>query len=191
LHAILSEIGFVKTVVLVDRVDEPSLVNGQPDRMRKIIWPLLNNKFLQQEGMGLKLLLPIELGHLLKKEDAEFYQQARLDKQNMIERLSWSGSSLYDICTQRLLGCVDTESPVKKMTDLFEEGVTAAELSEALGQMMHPRDAFKFLYRVVQEHCQGSTDGDGQWKIPKLALDHVRKQEAQRMHDFHAGYGPG
>jgi len=191
LHSILSEIGFVKTVVLVDRVDEPSLVNGDPERMRKIVWPLLNNKFLQQEGMGLKLLLPIELGHLLKKEDADFYQKARLDKQNMIERLTWSGSSLYDICTQRLLGCVEAESPVKKLTDLFDEGVTAAELSEALGQMLHPRDAFKFLYRVVQEHCQGSADDGDQWRIPKLALDHVRKQEAQRMHDFHAGYGPG
>lgn len=191
LHGILAEIGFVNTIVLVDRVDEPSLVNGDPGRMQQIVWPLLNNKFLQQEGVGLKLLLPIELGHLLKKEDAEFYQKARLDKQSMIERLTWSGSSLFDICTQRLLGCLEPASPVKKLTDLFASDVTTAELSEALGQMLQPRDAFKFLYRVMQEHCQNSPDENPQWEIPKLALEHVRKQESQRMHDFHAGYGPG
>jgi hypothetical protein len=48
-------------IVLVDRVDEPTLVAGRAERMRSLVWPMLESKFLQQEGVGIKMLLPIEL----------------------------------------------------------------------------------------------------------------------------------
>ena len=44
----------VTMLVLVDRVDEPTLINGEPERMRALVWPLLNNKFLQQDRVGVK-----------------------------------------------------------------------------------------------------------------------------------------
>ncbi len=64
---ILYQLGYVGIIVLVDRVDEPALISGDPDRMKALVWPMLDNKFLQQEGVGVKLLLPIELRHLLMR----------------------------------------------------------------------------------------------------------------------------
>jgi hypothetical protein len=190
LRQILEHMGYASLVVLLDRVDEPALVNGQPGKMRSIIWPMLNNKFLQQDGIGFKLLLPIELRHLLRREDEDFFQKARLDKQNMIDRLVWSGSTLYDICNKRLAGCLDSGSTISKLTDLFEADVTTDDVIEALDQMKQPRDAFKFLYRVLQEHCHSASDENPEWRIAKPVLDNVRRQEAQRVQDLYRGLTP-
>jgi len=190
LMQILEEIGYFSMVVLVDRVDEPALVNGEPEKMRSIIWPMLNNKFLQQENIGFKLLLPIELGHLLRREGQNFFQQARLDKQNMIDRLEWSGSTLYDICTKRLLSCLSDNGTVNKLTDLFQEDVSMKDITDALDQMHQPRDAFKFLYRVISEHCQNTPDEQPEWRISKSVLEHIKKLESQRVQDLYRGLTP-
>ncbi|MFO1522494.1 MAG: hypothetical protein U1G05_10715 [Kiritimatiellia bacterium] len=41
----------------------------------------------------------------------------------MVERLEWTGPTLYDICTKRLLSAAGAEAKVKKLTDLFEPDV--------------------------------------------------------------------
>ena len=69
--------GYAGIVVLIDRVDEPQQVEGDPRKMRALIWPLLDHKFLRHPGIGVKLLLPIELAYYLEKEDKEFYDRAR------------------------------------------------------------------------------------------------------------------
>src|SRR5262245_1176496 len=46
LRRILRHFGHAGMVVVIDRVDEPTLVSGDPERMRAVIWPLFNNKFL-------------------------------------------------------------------------------------------------------------------------------------------------
>jgi hypothetical protein len=190
LRHVLEALDYRSMVVLMDRVDEPALVNGEPGKMRSIIWPMLNNKFLQLDGVGFKLLLPIELGHLLRREDEYFFQKARLDKQSMIDRLEWSGSTLYDVCTRRLIGCTGGEAKIAKLTDLFEADVTPQDIIEALDQMKQPRDAFKYLYHVVQEHCQNTPHDNPKWHISKAVLDYVRKQESQRVQDLYRGLAP-
>ena len=70
-----------------------------------LVWPMLDNKFLKQPGLGLKLLLPIELADYIEKEDRDFYQRARLDKQNMIPSLEWTGQALYDLANARVAAC--------------------------------------------------------------------------------------
>ena len=92
-------------MVLVDRVDEPHLINGSTELMRALVWPMLDNKFLKHPGIGFKLLLPIELAQYIDREDRDFYQRARLDKQNMIPSLEWTGESLYDVADARLKAC--------------------------------------------------------------------------------------
>jgi hypothetical protein len=42
----------------VDRVDEPHLITGSAERMRALVWSMLDNKFLKQPGLGLKLCCP-------------------------------------------------------------------------------------------------------------------------------------
>ena len=106
-QSILQALGFTSIVVAVDRVDEPHLVNGSAERMRDLLWPMFDNKFLKHPGLGLKLLLPAEVAGYLKREEKEFYERSRLDKQNLVLSLEWTGESLYDVANDRLKGCVN------------------------------------------------------------------------------------
>ena len=187
---VANELGYHCMTVLVDRVDEPVVVNGDANRMKSVIWPMLHNKFLQQDSVGFKLLLPIELSHILRKESADFFLQARLDKQNMIERLEWTGATLYDIASRRVKACASKEAKLERLTDLFEDDVASQDVMDALDQMSQPRDAFKFLYRVIQEHCSNTSDDAPVYKVPKLVLDQIRKQQSQRVQDLQRGLRP-
>lgn len=195
LLSVLRPLGYQGLMVLVDRVDEPTAVHGQPDRMKAVVWPMLDNKFLQQPGVGIKMLLPMELRHILSRESAAFFQEARLDKQNMVDRLTWSGVTLLDLCNRRLAACRDAAAPgpteaATLLEGLFEADVSRELLIEALDQMDQPRDAFKFLYAVIQEHCRNVADDQGHYRIPRLVLESVRREHARRRDDFARGFAP-
>lgn len=187
---VLGRFGYTGIMVLVDRVDEPTLVSGDPEKMRAIVWPMFDNKFLQQRGVGVKLLLPIELRHMLHRESAQFFQEARLDKQNMIDRLTWSGTTLYDLCTMRLQACQSEDAEAVSLTDLFAEDVSREMLIDGLDQMHQPRDAFKFLYQTIQEHCRLVPEEEQNFKIARLTLETVRKQQSQRVQELYRGLTP-
>lgn len=192
---LLGGLGYAGLIVLVDRVDEPTLVHGRADRMRAVIWPMLDNKFLQQKGVGVKLLLPIELRHMVHRESPAFFEEARLDKQHLVDRLTWSGATLYDVCTTRLRACqaadeaAHRDKPVQLM-DLFAEDVSRDAVIDALDQMQQPRDAFKFLYGLIQEHCRLSPEDQPSYKIARITLDNVRRAQSQRVQDLHRGLSP-
>ncbi len=190
LRRVLSAFGVAGAIVVVDRVDEPTLVSGDPERMKAVIWPILNNKFLQMDGFGIKLLLPIELRHALFRESNQFFQEARLDKQNLVERLAWTGAALYDLCNARLAACMRPNADPVALRDLFEPDVSRQDLIDALDQMRRPREAFKLLYRCIHEHCSGVTEEDPRWKVPRLILDMVRKREAERVEQLNRGVRP-
>ncbi|MCB9841407.1 MAG: hypothetical protein H6809_07145 [Phycisphaeraceae bacterium] len=190
LRRVLAGLGYAGIVVIVDRVDEPRLVAGDAERMRQLIWPMMSNKFLQQDAIGFKLLLPIELRYAVFKESSGFFQEARLDKQNMIERLSWTGATLYDLCAARLNACRAEGEPPISLAAMFDEDVTRQDLIDALEQMHQPRDAFKFLYRCFSEHCAGVPAESGQYRVPRLLMETVRRQEAERVQQLHRGIRP-
>jgi hypothetical protein len=190
LRRILRPFGYAGIIVVVDRIDEPSIVSGDADRMRAIVWPMLANRFLQQEGIGMKLLLPIELRYALFRESSAFFQEARLDKQSMVERLSWTGAMLYDLCNARLQACRSAHAGPVALLDLFEEDVTRQDLVDALDQMHQPREAFKFMYRCLTEHCAGVTADQSAYRIPRHVLEHVKKQEADRVQQLYRGIRP-
>jgi hypothetical protein len=190
LRRVLKALGYASVVVVLDRIDEPTLIAGDPERMKAVIWPLLDNKFLQQSGLGVKMLLPMELRHALFRESTQFFEKARLDKQNMIERLSWTGSMLYDMCNTRLQACRAPGAGPLALIDLFAEDVTRADLIEALDQMHQPRDAFKLLYQCFTEHCASVAGDQPQWRIPRLTLDQVKKQQVERVRQLYKGVRP-
>lgn len=190
LRRVLRGLGCEGILVVIDRVDEPTLVNGDTDRMRAIVWPMFNNKFLQQEGIGFKMLLPIELRHSLFKESSAFFQEARMDKQNLVERLSWTGPMLYDLCNARLNACRVDGAESISLIDLFAEDVSRQDLVDALDQMHQPRDAFKFLYRCLTEHCSNVTSEQNEWRVPRLVLETVRRHEADRLQQLYRGIRP-
>jgi hypothetical protein len=191
LKRVLRAFGYSGLIVVMDRVDEPTLVRGDPDRMKAVVWPLLNNKFLQQEGLGCKLLLPMELRHAVFRESSTFFQEARLDKQSLIEHLSWTGATLYDLCESRINACANAGTTAPKLIDLFAEDVTRQDVVDSLDRLHQPRDAFKLIYRCMTEHCAAVTRGDGNWKIPRHILNAVVKQEAERVQQLFRGIRPG
>lgn len=190
----LTELGFAGMIIFVDRLDEPTLVHGDTARMKAIAWPMFDNKFLKQDRVGLKLLLPLELRYEVNRESAAFFQEARLDKQNLVDRLEWSGPTLYDLCNQRLAACYGGESDAgaqpPTLKDLFTEDVSRDMIIDGLDQMHQPRDAFKFLYAVIQEHCKMVPADQPDYQIPRLTLESVRRVQAQRVQELYRGRAP-
>ena len=118
----MKTLGFDSITILIDRVDEPHLINGSPERMKAFLWPLFDNKFLKLPGLGFKLLLPIEVSFFLAREDKEFYERSRLDKQNLIRSLEWTGESLYDLANDRIRASNPSHpAGPAKLKDWFEE----------------------------------------------------------------------
>jgi len=183
-QGVLQAFGFTGIVVLVDRVDEPHLINGALENMRGLVWSMLDNKFLKQPGLGLKLLLPIELEEFLRNEDRDFYQRARLDKQNMIPSLEWTGQSLYDLASARVAACADGDR-TPQLRDLFDDSVDDKRLIDAFASLRVPRQLFKFLYGTLVAHCQSHIDNQPSWKVnaatfeSQLALYRRDQQDAE------------
>lgn len=182
LQAILESLGYAGLVVIVDRIDEPHLIKGSPSRMRELLWPLLDNKFLKHPGVGFKLLLPMELLYLIEREGPEFQETARLDKQNVIRSLAWTGETLYDVANARLAACAaDGRSP--RLRDFFQPAVSESRLLDALRQLRVPRHMFKLLYRVFARHCSQHSDEHPVWQIASETFEaelavYQREQEA-------------
>ena len=169
-QGVLKSLGCDGVVVLVDRVDEPHLITGSVERMRALVWSMLDNKFLKQPGLGLKLLLPRELVDYMQREDRDFYQRARLDKQNMIPSLEWTGEALYDLANSRVRSCgIDGQEP--QLRSLLDESITDQRLIDAFRALRVPRHLFKFLYRLLVAHCNAHTDERPVWQIPRETFE--------------------
>lgn len=193
-QGVLKTLGYPGIVVLIDRVDEPQMIEGDPRKMRTLVWPLLDNKFLRHPGLGVKLLLPIELAYYLEKEDKEFYDRARPDKLNMIKPLRWTGPSLYDLATDRLRACasdpsLDGQGP--RLRQFIDEAVSDDTLKDALGQLRTPRQLFKFLHRLIQEHCHRHTEDNPRWAIDQDTFRTVFASHLRELDAFDRGYGHG
>jgi hypothetical protein len=170
LQGVLKSLGCDGIVVLVDRVDEPHLITGAVERMRALVWSMLDNKFLKQPGLGLKLLLPSELVDYLQREDRDFYQRARLDKQNMIPSLEWTGQALYDLANARVRSCA-AEGEQPTLRKLLDDAISDERLIDAFSMLRVPRHLFKFLYRLMVAHCNAHTDERPVWQISKEAFE--------------------
>jgi hypothetical protein len=179
---VLKSLGYTGVVVLVDRLDEPHLINGSAELMKLLVWPMLDNKFLKQAGLGMKLMLPSELIPFVDRESKDFYERSRLDKQNMIRSFHWTGEALFDVAGARMRACVsDGSKPT--LRDWFAEDISDLRLMEAMRSLRTPRHLFKFLYRLLITHCNAHLDHEPKYLIssinfePTLAL-YQREQEA-------------
>jgi RecA/RadA recombinase len=193
-QAVLKNLGYTGIIVLVDRVDEPQQIEGDPRKMRSLIWPLLDHKFLRHQGIGLKLLLPIELAYYLEKEDKEFYDRARPDKLNMIKPLRWTGPSLYDLAGDRLRACAldpsaNGEGP--RLRQLVDEAISDDSLKDSLGNLRTPRQLFKFLHRLIEEHCHRHTEDNPKWSIDPDTFRTTFSAYMRDLDAFDRGYGHG
>ncbi|WP_437202312.1 hypothetical protein [Planctomicrobium sp. SH664] len=170
LQSILETLGFTSIVVLIDRVDEPHLVQGSPERIRDLVWPLFDNKFLKHPGIAYKLLLPATVVGYLNRQEKDFYERSRLDKQNLVTSLSWTGQGLYDVANDRIRACAKLSEKPVGIKSLFDPSVTEAELLAVFDRLRAPRHLFKFLYRLLIDHCSKYTEDQPQWAIQRETL---------------------
>jgi hypothetical protein len=169
---VLRTLGFGGVIVLVDRIDEPYLINGSAEMMRTLLWPLLDNKFLKHPGVGLKLLLPAELVAFVERESPDFYQRARLDKQNLVRSLDWTGQALYDVADARLKACA-AEGQSPSLGKLFDGGIEPRRLHDAFAALRVPRHLFKFMYRVLAAHVAAHAEEQPAWQIQPATFESV------------------
>jgi hypothetical protein len=190
LQGLLMQLGHTGIIVLVDRLDEPHLVNGSADLMKALLWPMLDNKFLKHPGVGVKLMLPIELTRFIEREERDFYQRARLDKQNMIPSFEWTGEALYDVATARLKACAKPGA-APGLADLFESSVSQPRMIEAFRVLRVPRRLFKFLYSLIAAHCNAHTDQNPSWKIAATLFESTLALSLRDQDAFDRGVGAG
>jgi len=183
LQSVLQTLGFSSIVVLMDRVDEPHLVHGSPERIKDLVWPLFDNKFLKHPGIAFKLLLPSTVVGYLNRQEKEFYERSRLDKQNMILSLSWTGQGLYDVANDRIRACAKLAEKPLSIKDLFDGSISEQELIGVFDRLRAPRHLFKFLYRLFIEHCSKYTEDTPTWKIQR---DTMQSTLALFMRDLEA-----
>jgi len=181
---VLDGLGYRGMIVLIDQVDEPYLISGSPELMQKVLWPMFDNKLLKYPGVGFKFLLPSELLPFLERETSEFHQRARIDKQNLIRSLDWTGKSLYDLANDRIRSCqasgsasnVNSGSPKSEarsltIDDFFDPSISRTRLETSFEQLRVPRHLFKFLYRVIMSHVNAHSDGEQVWQISSVRFE--------------------
>lgn len=179
---LLRELGSESFYVLMDRIDEATILSGRAELMRPFIEPLLEHRLLQFEGLALKLFLPIELSRLYLQASADELKSMRLDKANSIPELRWSGHELAEVATQRLRAVraagTPLEQPGARLADFFDGEVGEQDIRETLGELGTPRLAFGFLGALFADHARELDDdlaGDSAgWLIPRRRFDVVR-----------------
>lgn len=172
LQGLLRRMGFGGIIVLIDRVDEPQLIGGRAELMQRLVWPLLDNKLLKHTGLGLKLMLPRELYRYIERENREFHERARMDKQNVIADFSWTGQALYDVAYARIRACSENGQAAEPK-DLFDESVSFPRLLSAMESLQVPRHLFRCFYRMLVDHCNKYTDADPHYKIEADTFERV------------------
>lgn len=151
---IVSDLGFKRVVVLVDRVDEPTMINGDYDRMTALVRPLWNNKLLQLRGYHFKLLLPVQLYDAVRSASREEGAGARWDKQKIIWPFEWSGEELFEMLSRRMQVCRDDKDKLYPLDRLLDEELTRQEVIESLKGRHQPRMAMKFVHDLIAHACK-------------------------------------
>jgi hypothetical protein len=140
--------------------------------------------------VGIKLMLPIELTRFIEREDRDFYQRARLDKQNMVPSFEWTGEALYDVATARLNAC-SKPGAHPTLADLFDPAVTQSRMIDSFRSLRVPRRLFKFLYTLIASHCNAHTDQNPSWKISPTLFESTLALTLREQDAFDRGVGAG
>ncbi len=160
-------------------------MKGDVDKMFQLMRSIFDLKFLKHPRLGIKLLLPAELHRPIQKQlDVKV---ARLDKQNFIRSLEWSGASLHDLVNARLQACAGSSDKKPSLRSLVDETVGDADLMSCLEKLKIPRHAFKFMDRMIAKHCQSHTDESPAWKISRDTFVESRTDFLRAVEDYDRG----
>ena len=136
--------GLSGVYLLVDRVDEPTSIKGDPEKMRELVTPILDDQLFQIDHLGIILFLPYEL-HDLKK----YY---RSDRIKTISSINWSPDNMIRLIEKRMNVARKPGSPPIQLADIFEDA--GESKAQFIVRQLTPRNAFRLLSIIIEEHCQ-------------------------------------
>jgi DNA-binding winged helix-turn-helix (wHTH) protein len=153
LAAAVGSAGFRHLLCLVDQVDELTAVQGRPEKMARLLAPLMVPALRTAQGMAFRYFLPGFLGPLLQSQPAVF----RLDRCR-VTRLEWTEQSLRRLIGQRMrFFSQDQRAPYVSLGQLCEGRDGFAETIDAEVARLaegSPRAAIWLAGRLIQRHCQ-------------------------------------
>ncbi len=174
---LINQFGYHGIYVVVDRLDEPSLLSGREELMRQFVEKMLDIKLLQYPHIGIKLFLPIELDTIHRNASPEQLKKMRLDKSNLIPEFKWSGQELYEIANQRMQACIEGESK-HSLADLFGDDLEFNYVKETLSMLGTPRYAFGFLSSLLTDYVRDLPndlpEDDARWQIGRNHFEVAR-----------------
>ncbi|MCP3919712.1 MAG: hypothetical protein GY711_29615 [bacterium] len=182
---VLRDLDYNSFYVLVDRVDEATLLGGKEAWMQPFIECLLEHKLLQFDGLALKLFLPIELSKLYLGASPDDLKRMRLDKANTVSELRWMGQELFEAANQRLRAVRGASGkPGADLADYFDPSVDPADVRDALHELGTPRHAFGFLGTLFTEYARNLPeqldDDSDDWRVSRSQFEIVRASWADR-----------
>ncbi len=173
----LEAFGYHGVYILIDRVDESTLLAGREEWTRPLVEKLLDHKLLQHPGLAFKLFLPIELSKMVLGASPDDLKRMRLDKSNTVHELRWTGQEIVEIANQRLAASGDAASP-RRLADFCAEDLSPDHVRETLNELGTPRHAFGFLSTLFAEYARNLPEEleatDAAWNIPLAHFDVVR-----------------
>ncbi len=175
---LLDGLGYKGLYVLMDRVDEPTLLSDNDQWMREFVARILDIKLLQHPNLALKMFLPIEMEPLWRNASPEQLKRMRLDKSNLIAELKWTGRELYEIANQRFGACLQDTAKAQTLSDLLADDLPVDYVLDTLNSLGTPRYAFGFLSEVFLQYVKDLPndldDSSNAWALPRGAFDVVR-----------------
>jgi hypothetical protein len=175
-------LGFAGLVVVVDKVDEPVRIKGDPQKMFDLMQSIFDLKFLKHDHLGIKLLLPAELYRPLQKHlDGKL---ARLDKQNFVRSLQWGAASLHDLINARLQACSTPSEPSVSLRRMLDATVNDGDIMNWLERLRIPRHAFKFMHEMIAMHCQSHTDEQPAYEVSRDTFVESRANFSRSLEEY-------
>jgi len=152
--------GFGGVIILIDRVDETSLLNDRPDLVAQMILPLaLAIPVLEMPNVSVKFFLPASTLDLLG-------EKLRTDRVQTFH-LSWSDSALTSVLNRRL----EAFSAGKTSSlDPFIEDNARESFYRVLFyySAANPRNMLRLIDSIITELCNSRENAD---KIDSLSID--------------------
>ena len=96
------------------------------------------------------------------------------------------------MATNRIRACLnETGDPSITIGTLFADDVPREDLISRFARLRVPRHLFRFLYRLLTEHCNRATEDNPSWKISRSTLETTMEAYARELEAMDRGLGTG
>jgi hypothetical protein len=90
----------------------------------------------------------------------------------VIASFDWTGEALFDLVAARMQACAQPGQHPQPQ-ELFDPSIDTGRLIAAMRELRTPRNLFRFLYRLVSEHCKKYTASEPQYRIAVATFESV------------------